>query len=383
MNMKQTMTTVVGLALAATALAADFRPATQDGKGVQGAIDRAAAAGGGRVVLAPGVYPSATLYLTSGVELHLEKGAVLRGSALWSDYDDVDDPRIGKVPERSKKAFLALIGCTNVAITGAGTVDGQGVRFYDTNVPPGKMFPKPPHPRTRMVEAVACRGVRFEGVELKDSPGWTCWIRNCEDVTCAGLNIHGDQRMINNDGLHFDGCRKVRVTGCSIRTGDDCVIMRANRMPGGMSLCEDMVVEDCALDSNCQAIRLGCPSDDTIRGGVFRNLRISGNNGIASIHPNRYLQPGCEGHCRMEDLLFENCEIDVRGAAILFTVDPGIRLRSFGNVTFRDVKMKRSSKVVLNGTADSPLVNVRFESAADTAGHVPFVRRPSDSWEAD
>ena len=85
----------------------------------------------------------------------------------------------------------------------------------------------------------------------------------------------------------------------------------------------------------------------------------------------------------MENLLFEDCTVDVRGAAILFTVDPGIRLRSFGNVTFRDIRMKRSSKVVLNGTADSPLVNVRFESAADTAGHVPFVRRPSDSWEAD
>lgn len=362
---------------------ADFAPTTPDGAGIQAAIRAASAAGGGRVVLAPGTYPSKTLYLESRVELHLEKGACILGSPLWSDYDDVDDPIIGKTPERSKKAFIAAIGKTEVSITGEGVIDGQGVKFYDSNVPAGRMFAKPAHPRTRMLEVVGCTDVKLAGVELKDSPGWTCWIRNTDRIVCENLRIHGDQRMINNDGLHFDGCREVRVRGCDIRTGDDCLIMRANRLPGGSSVCEDFLVEDCTLDSNCQAIRLGCPSDDTIRGGRFRNLTIRGNNGIASIHPNRYLQPGCEGYCRMEDLVFENCDVDVRGAALLFTVEPGIRLRAFGNVTFRGLKLRRSSRVVLEGTADSPLVNVLFESAGDTAGHVPFVRRRSDSWEAD
>ena len=108
--------------------AADFLLLEKSGKGVQTAIDRAVAAGGGRVVLEAGTYPSATLYFRSAVELHLKKGAVLLGSPNWFDYDDVDDPRIGKVPERSKKAFLVAIGCENVAITGEGIVDGHAVR---------------------------------------------------------------------------------------------------------------------------------------------------------------------------------------------------------------------------------------------------------------
>ena len=85
----------------------------------------------------------------------------------------------------------------------------------------------------------------------------------------------------------------------------------------------------------------------------------------------------------MENLVFENCEVDVRDAALLFTVDPGIRLRRFGGVKFRDLKLKRSSKIVLDGTADSPLVDVVFESCGDSDGHKPFVRHPSQSWEAD
>jgi len=374
---------IAGIVAALSAGAADFMPETKDGKGVQAAIDRAAASGGGRVVLKAGVYPSATLYLKSGVELHLGKDAVLQGSALWSDYDDVDDPRIGKVPERSKKAFLVAIGCTDIAITGEGTVDGQGVAFYDTNVPAGKMFKKPDHPRTRMCEIVACRNVRFEGVTLKDSPGWTCWIRNCENVVCKNLDINGDQRMINNDGLHFDGCRHVRVTGCRIKTGDDCFVMRANRLPGGASLSEDFVVADCTLDSNCQAIRLGCPSDDTIRDGVFTNLTIRGKNGIASIHPTRYLQPNCTGYCKMENLRFVDCDVDVRNCAILFRVDPGIRLRQFGHVAFSRLVLRPDARIVLAGTADTPLEGVTFESTRLPGGPVTEIERDRSSWESD
>lgn len=381
MKMLGIFAVVLGLVL--MTLGADVYPADKNGRGIQSAIDAAARSGGGRVVLEAGVYPSATLYFRSGVELHLKKGAILRGSSLWSDYDDVDDPRIGKVPERSKKAFLVAIGCLDVAITGEGSVDGQGVAFYDTNVPKGAMFKKPVHPRTRMVEFVSCQNIRFESVEFKDSPGWTFWIRNCNNVMCRGLRIHGDQRMINNDGLHIDGCQHVRVADCDIKTGDDCVIMRANRMPGGLSVCEDVLVENCRLDSNCQAIRLGCPSDDTIRNGLFRNLTIRGNNGIASIHPVRYLQPNCTGYCKMEDLRVVDCDIDVRGQAILFRVDPGIRLRSFGNVTFSRLVLSAGAKTTLVGTADTPLVGVTFDSVRipGDAG-IPIVRDTS-SWESD
>lgn len=80
------------------------------GAAIQRAIDAVAKEGGGRVTLTNGLYESATIYLRSGVDLHLTKNAVLRGSALPDDYDDIDDPRIKKAPERSKKAFLVCLG---------------------------------------------------------------------------------------------------------------------------------------------------------------------------------------------------------------------------------------------------------------------------------
>lgn len=366
---KKTMTAACILLLVlCAAQARETVVETKTGVAIQRVIDAVAADGGGRVTLTNGVYTSATLYLKSGIELHLAKDAVLRGADNPNDYDDVDDPRIKKAPERSKKAFIVCLAGVGVSITGEGTVDGQGPLFYDRNVPPGSHFRKPPHPRPRMVQFWGCTNVCFSGVTFKDSPGWTFWLRMCEDVKVERVAIVGDQRMINNDGLHFDGCRRMRVFDSTIRTGDDCIVMRANRSPDGDSgLCEDLLVENCALDSSCQAIRLGCPSDGDIRNGCFRKLKITGNNGILSNHPLGYLQRGSRGSCSMKGLLVEDCDIVVRDSPIVFRVDNGVTLRDFGNVTFRDVRIDSKGPVVLQGNAESPLKNIRFENVR---GHV-------------
>lgn len=350
------------------ACAADFTPSAHTGAAIQQAIDAAHAAGGGRVTLEKGVYPSGTLYLKSHVELHVPEGATILGNDTPDGYDDVDDSRIGSRPEKSTKVFIACLDAEDVAITGTGVIDGQGVKFYDAKTLRGAFFAKPPHPRPRMVEFFNCRNVRFEDITFKDSPGWTCWIRCCENVTADRVKIFGDQRMINNDGFHIDCCRHSRIRNCEIRSGDDCVIMRARRGPGDVDayVCEDMVVENCSLDSACQCIRLSCPSDGTIRNGTFRNLKMRGRNGVLSGHPARYLQAGDSGSCRMKDILVEDCDVDVFGSAILFNVEPGIALREFGNVTFRNIRLKSSRALQFQGTGDTVLRNIRLENVSGT-----------------
>ena len=346
------------------AAAAVFTPASRDGAAIQKAIDAANAAGGGVVRLERGVYESGTLYLKSGVELNVPEGAVLRGGTRPEDYDDVVDARIRKHPERSDKVFIACTFQTNVTVTGKGVIDGRGPCFYDTDVPASEPFyRKPPHPRPRMLQFVGCRDVRFEDITLKDSPGWTCWVRMGENVTAERVKILADQRMINNDGFHIDGCRHVRIRNCTFRTGDDCVVMRAIRSPDGESgLCEDMLVEDCDMSTSCSGVRLGCPSDGTIRKGVFRRLRIRGNGGILSGHPTGYLQEGSVGGFRMEDILFEDCDVESKWEGIAYYVEPGITLGAFGNTVFRNLRVKSGQRLMLRGNGNTWLENLRFEN---------------------
>ena len=376
------------VALAAAALSAEGRDFPVDApssaeiasSAIQEAIDSAFAAGGGRVVVRSGVHRSGTIYLKSNVELHLEHGAVVLGGERPEDYADVDDPRIGVAPERSQKAFLVCLDAKNVSVTGEGTMDGRGVSFYDTAIKPGaRFFSKPPIPRPRMVQFFRVSNVRFEGVTLKDSPGWTVWLRECEDIAFTRVKIVGDQRMINNDGIDFDSCRRMRVEDCDITTGDDCLVMRAIRKGTQPAVCEDLIARNCRLSSACQGVRLGCPSDDTIRNALFENCEFRGFNGIMSFHPYHYLRADDEGFCKMADIRFVGWDMECAGSAVFLKVEGGIKLRDFGHVSFKDMKIKANKPITLLGSAESPLRDVRFENiTADIAAGEPITMNATE-----
>src|SRR6185437_6351018 len=82
---------------------------------IQKAIDEAGVGGGGVVVVPAGRFLTGVLILRSGVELHLDTGAVLLGSTSRLDYG-----------RDRASALLVAEGQRRIAITGSGTVDGQG-----------------------------------------------------------------------------------------------------------------------------------------------------------------------------------------------------------------------------------------------------------------
>lgn len=384
-------------------------PTERTGAAVQRAIDEAAASGGGCVELAPGVYPCGTIWLRSNVELRIPAGSKLLGSADPADYADFEDPRYGSVaPEGSRKCLLACRDGENVAVTGDGEIDGQGPLFYDRDVPPGGFYAKPPHPRPRMVQFLHCRGVRLEGVSFKDSPGWTMWLCDCEDVRVQGIRIDGDQRMINNDGIDIDCCRRVSVSGSFFRTGDDCIVLRAiRRSAGDPAVCENVVVANCTLDSRCQAVRIGCPSDGTIRHALFSNLVCRSRNGIFFENPVRYLRRGDTGFLSASDVRFEHLDLECDDFPVRINVEDGIALRAIERIAFRAVRFRSGKPVQVSGNNGTLLRDISFSDvsgsvASDAAivsrcverlkldgfevstgrgDPVALDRRPSPSWE--
>ena len=82
---------------------------------IQHAIDACAITGGDRVIIPAGSFLTGSLHLKSGVELHLEKDALLLGSTHRSDYE--------------KNIWYALLLAKDqhdISITGEGIIDGQG-----------------------------------------------------------------------------------------------------------------------------------------------------------------------------------------------------------------------------------------------------------------
>ena len=340
--------------------------AVASGIDFQKQIDDAAANGGGRVVVPAGVHDIKSLRLKSHVELHLAKGAVLRGSLRHEDYFDFPADICPVRPESSGLVLIYAWDAEDIAITGEGTVEGRGPEFFpgrdESLVSPGH-WPKPALPRPREVQFVRCRNVRLQGVTFKDSPGWTMLIRLCENVVADGIRVESDQRIINSDGIDFDSCRHVRVGNSTFRTGDDCLILRAMRgAPEGTALCEDVVVSNCVLDSTCQTIRMGCPSDDTIRNALFKDIKGKGRNGIFFDYPTRYLRPTDEGYMNISNIVFDGYSGTFLGSALQIIVQDGVKIRGVRDIEFRnfDVTTARPLRFVHN--VDSPFENVRFRN---------------------
>ena len=350
----------------------------KSGDFIQAEIDKAASLGGGRIVVPAGEYNVGSIQLKSGIELHLEKGAVLLGGTRSEDYFSFPREICSIQPEKSSRVFIYAYNAEDIAITGEGVVDGCGPSFFDTSEKVRKWgcYPKPPVERPRMIQFVRCRNIRLEGVTFKDSPCWTMLIRLCENVDISGILITADQKMINNDGIDIDGCRHVRVRDSRFKTCDDCLILRAMREhPDEHIICEDVVVSNCDLDSCCQTIRLGCPSDDTIRNALFKDIRAKGQNGIFADYPERYLRPDDTGFMDIGDITVDNYSGTFTGSALQIVSEPGVRVRNVDGLVFRNFTVKSARPLRFIGNSGCEIKAARLENFVADVGEAgtPYI----------
>ncbi|MDX9979375.1 MAG: glycosyl hydrolase family 28 protein [Lentisphaeria bacterium] len=341
-------------------------------KAIQDAIDACHQAGGGQVVCGTGTFVTGSLQLKDRVELHLSVGCRLLGSPRLEDYTRLVAKgfRDELGPEKSAHGLIWAAYAEDIAVTGPGTIDGGGFAFYDTANAVGK-FDKPSTPRPRIGMFYQCRKLRLQDATLVDSPCWTLWLMQCENVQIQRLTITGNRRMRNVDGIDIDACRNVTVSDCQIETEDDCLILRSiQRLYETPAVCENVVVSNCVLDSGCQGVRVGCPGDGVIRNCTFANLVIrSANNGILCEHPHRYLAAGTAGTAHITNILFSQVVVDCQRNPIKVVVEEGIALPRLAGLSFADFRIRSGAPCVIQGCKETIIRDVSFANVClETTG---------------
>ena len=257
--------------------------ATDNTAAIQKAIDDCAAKGGGRVIVpAGGKYVTYTLNLKSNVELHVERGATLLGGEDPLKYPVFETNAVWnaeRYPRFNRRAMFYTVGQTNVAITGAGTIDGNAEKFHHEekhNNWTGYRWFRNSHTNItgRCVFFVGCRDVRLDDVLILHPAGWSTWFLDCDRVGVHGVRIEADRRFPNGDGLHFGGCRDVTVSDCIVHSQDDALILRTHQEQMKKPRpCERVVVNNCILNSyGAFAIRIGWTGDGPVRDITVNNI---------------------------------------------------------------------------------------------------------------
>jgi polygalacturonase len=242
-----------------------------DTAAIQKAIDTCSAQGGGRVIVPSGTsFTIGTIVLKSHVDLHLERGSLLEGSPSAKDFT-----RFAPQPVSFDPGPIPMMGVVvyadaaeDIAITGSGRIDGNEMA-YVTQV--GPQIYTCVNDRPFEVVLKNCRRIQLHDFTLSNSAFWTLRLLGCDDALISGLNIDGDVRMPNNDGIDIDRSSNVRIIGCNISTGDDCISLKAVPLSEGITKdCENVVISGCTLRSRSSGIVLGCDV-----GGLIHDVVVS------------------------------------------------------------------------------------------------------------
>lgn len=230
---------------------------------IQRALDAAARLPQGRVEVPVGTFLTGSIHLRSHSELHLEKASVLLGSPHQHDYD-----------KGVWKAFVIAANVHDIAITGTGTIDGNGaavsedvkrlVHIGELTIWPGRWRPNEVD-RPEVIEVTNCRNVKTSGITIKGGSGWTQVYRDCIGLSVEGVHVDA-KAYWNNDGVDAVDCRHVRIVGCDIDADDDGICLKSDKHE---STCEDVLIEKCRIRSSASAVKFGTASN-----GGFRHVRI-------------------------------------------------------------------------------------------------------------
>ncbi|MEY2878166.1 MAG: hypothetical protein RLZZ15_546 [Verrucomicrobiota bacterium] len=415
---------LIALAFAATAFAAqpaapratvfnvaDFG-AVPDGKtkntaAFARAIAAATAAGGGTVWVPAGKFLTGSVALESNITLHLDAGAEL----LYSG-DPADSPIVESRWECTNVFTHAPLiyanGKHNIAITGRGTLNGQGWHWWWRSNSRGRKSPagedaaanqaawRKLYDRIEAGEKLApadftqaakflrpslvglyhCKNVLVADVTLFKSPMWMLHPVYSDDIVVRGVRFvsadpvgqHSPEgEGPNGDGIDIDSCRNVRLSDCYFNTSDDCIVIKSGRDNDGLRTnrpTEFITITNCVMFQGHGAVVIGSETSGGIRNitasncvsvGTDCGIRIKSMRGRGGVLENFRFD-----NWVIEDAKKQALEINTRynpsPDAPLSEKTPVFRNFSYSNITI--INAAQIAKIV--GLPEKTIEQLRF-----------------------
>lgn len=233
---------------------------TKNTAALQRAID--ACGPGGSVYLPAGTYLTGALRLHSDMELYLDEGAVLQGTAEIVDYQPRIPSRFEGTEMRCYSSLLNLgkmdheegYNCFNVVIRGKGTIASGGKALADKIIADEREHLKdylaenadlvascddedtiPGRVRPRLINISNCQNVWISGLTLKDSASWTVHMIYSDNIVTDHCTFHSEA-VRNGDGWDPDSSTNCTLFASEFFTGDDSVAIKSGKNAEGSAI---------------------------------------------------------------------------------------------------------------------------------------------------
>ena len=398
---------------------------TVNTKSLQSLIDQCAAEGGGTLIVPQGTFLSGALYFKQGVNLRIEKDAVLKSTIAMADFPPIYTRWEG-IERYWTSAFLNFVGLHHVSVSGEGMIDGSGDAWAGfgklaRKVPapgevvsvPGGQTPVAPTPaeiygailpttaklnlapdpaRLPIINAAGlllpgpdlnspralvfqnCTDVRVSGVTLKNQARWGFAFIYCEDVVAGKLTVRAEHYIPSSDSIDIDSCRKVLITACDLDCNDDCISIKSGKDVDGRRVnrpSEDIVIEKTRFAYGHGGVAIGSETSGGIRNVEVRDCIAEAGNWA----PVRFKSQPSRGGV-VENITYRNIELRDTNQAFEFNLEWNMKINVAGEArvvpTVRNVKLinirgSAKSVGVIHGLKDSFIDGVTFENCAITA----------------
>lgn len=360
---------------------------------IQYVIDICSKNGGGTVIIPKGSWDSKSIHLRSNIRLHIEENATINFVKDYNAYLPTVFTRWEGMECYNYSPLIYANNCNNIAITGKGTLNGNGqfwwhwkslqqstanklcyAQLNGINVKDRLYGTEKDALRPSFIQPINCNNILIEGISIKNSPQWNIHPVYCENVIIRDVKIFSDGP--NTDGLNPDSCKNVLIENCFFSTGDDCIAINAGMNEDGWRVnkpCENIIIRNCQMKNGHGAIVIGSGISGGVKNVYAHNCKVTGGMQGIRLKSMRG-RGGYVDNVLIEDISIDNISdqaIQINMFYEFTTVEPKSNTPSdFRNIYIRNIKgnnEKESEAIRIVGLPEHKIENIDIKNIDITA----------------
>ncbi|SHN16245.1 glycoside hydrolase family 28 protein [Flavobacterium pectinovorum] len=339
---------------------------------------------GGTIIVPKGIYKiNGPIHFVSNVNLKIEKGAKIKFSDNPQDYLPLVLTSWEGTILYNYSPLIYAYECNNIAITGEGTIDGEGGKTWKTfkaKEAKGKDLSREMNHnnaalqdrnfgegyflRPQMIQFFKCKNILVENIRIENSPFWCLHLLKSESITVRGISYKS--LNYNNDGIDPEYAKDVLIENVTFDNGDDNVAIKAGRDHEGRANSatpsQNIVIRNCNF-KGLHGVVLGSEMSAGIQNVYVENCKTVGylKRGI-------YIKTNADRGGFIKNIFVRNIQLDEVEDCLYMTANyhgEGSGYQSdISNIHFSNITCNKASEsgIVIQGFPEKKIRNISLKN---------------------